>query len=242
MKHSIKDKISIYFSGYQILTKSDLVQLIQKDFPELKKSSVDVYLSKLKKEGILKNPSRGIYALEGKEKFTPSIDSKLKRLYNKIKKEYPFVDFCVWNTLWLNELMRHQPFKFYTILEIEKDVTESIFYKLKDLGKNVFLEPDAETYELYIHNSDDVIIIKHLVSEAPLIKAGNVVTPSLEKLLVDMHIDTNLFGAQQGELDFIYSAAFGKFEINKNKMKRYALRRNREQEVERLTNLTLANN
>ncbi len=35
--------------------------------------------------------------------------------------------------------MRHQPLKFYTILELEKDVTQSVFYALKEQGKQVFI-------------------------------------------------------------------------------------------------------
>ena len=242
LEQTIKDKIPTYFVDQQAISKTSLVELIQKDFPNLKESSITVYLSKLKKEGVLKNPSRGMYALNGKDRFIPVIDTKLKRLYNKIKKDYPFIEFCVWNTLWLNQFMRHQPFRFYTIIELEKDVVQSVFYKLKDQGKTVFTEPDAETFELYVHNSDNAIILKQLVSEAPLVQSENIIIPSLEKLLVDMLIDTNLFGAQQSELEFIYRSAFEKFEISKSKMKRYAHRRNRETEVEQLSNLTLANN
>ncbi|MDT0294888.1 DUF6577 family protein [Mesonia ostreae] len=242
MTNTIENKIPSYFKEHKSISKSDLVKCILKDFPEFKESSINVYLSKLKKAGLLKNPTRGVYALEEKKEFLPNIDSKLKRLFNKIKKDYPFIDFCIWNTVWLNDFMRHQPFKFYTIVELEKDVAQSVFYKLKDQGKSVFLEPDAETFELYIHNSDDVIILKQLVSEAPIVEIENVVIPSLEKLLVDMIIDTDLYAAQQGELDFIYQSAFDKFGINQGKMKRYAHRRNREKEVEKRTNLTLANN
>jgi len=237
----MRNKIPSYFKGHPSLSKTDLVGFILKDFPDLKQSSINVYLSQLKKDGVLKNPTRGIYSLKSKGDFCPLVDVKLKRLFNKIKKEYPYVDFCVWNTLWLNDLMRHQPFKYYTIIELEKDTTQSVFYKLKDQKKQVFLEPDAETFELYINNSDDVIIIKQLVSEAPLIETRNIVVPSIEKLLVDMIADTNLYAVQQGELDFIYGTAFEKFDINQNKMKRYAQRRNRENEVEHITNLTLAN-
>jgi hypothetical protein len=242
LDYTIEKKIPSYFQGQQTISKKDLVDGIRKDFPNLKESSINVYLSKLKKEGVLKNPTRGIYALQGNNEFCPVINSQLKRLFNNIKKDYPFIDFCIWNTIWLNDLMRHQPFKFYTIVALEKDVAQSVFYKLKDKGKQVFLEPDAETFELYIHNSDDVIIIKHLVSEAPIIETENIIIPSLEKLLVDMIIDTNLYGAQQGELNFIYESAFSKFEINQGKMKRYAQRRNKEKEVEHRMNLTLAKN
>src|SRR5690606_29462709 len=201
---------------------------------------INVYLSRLKKEGIIKNPSRGVYALKGKKIYQPTIDNKLKRLHNKIKKEYPFAEFCIWDTKWLNEFMRHQPFKFYTVLEFDKDVTESVFYTLKELGKQVFIEPDAETFDLYISNSEDVIILKHLISEAPLQEIEKTVVPTVEKLLVDMTIDTKMYAAQQSEIEFIYENVFEKYEVNKNKMKRYAYRRNRENEVENLTNLTLA--
>lgn len=240
MDRFLKEKIISYLEVQSTVSKAKLVDCITSDFPELKESTINVYLSRLKKEGIIKNPSRGIYALKGKKTYHPTIDSKLKRLYNKIKKEYPFVEFCIWDTKWLNEFMRHQPFKFYTVLEFDKDVTESVFYSLKEQGKQVFIEPDAETFDLYVNNSEDVIILKDLISEAPLSDIENIVVPTLEKLLVDMTIDTKVYAAQQGEINSIYLNVFEKYEVNKNKMKRYAYRRNRENEVENLTNLTLA--
>ena len=240
MYSALKNRIHSYFKEGPTISKNRLVEFILRDFPELKKSTITVYLSRLKKDQIIKNPSRGIYALEGKKAYTPNVDAKLKRLFNKIKKDYPFVDFCIWNTKWFNEFMRHQPFKFYTIIELNKDVTESVFYTLKDLGKQVFIEPGTETFDLYISNSDDVIILKHLISEAPLQENGKVTIPTIEKLLVDMTIDVEIYAAQQSEIEFIYENVFEKYEINKNKMKRYGYRRNRENEVTNLTNLTLA--
>ncbi|WP_120201821.1 DUF6577 family protein [Ichthyenterobacterium magnum] len=236
----LKDKIISYLEEQSTISKAKLVDCITSDFPELKESTINVYLSRLKKEGIINNPSRGIYALKGKKTYHPTIDNKLKRLHNKIKKEYPFAEFCVWDTKWLNEFMRHQPFKFYTILELDKDVTESVFHALKEQGKQVYIEPDAEIFNLYISNSEDVIILKHLISEAPLQEIDKITVPTLEKLLVDMTIDAKVYAAQQGEINSIYLNVFEKYEVNKNKMKRYAYRRNRENEVGNLTNLTLA--
>lgn len=236
----LKNKIISYLEEQSKVSKAKLVDCITSDFPELKESTINVYLSRLKKEGVIKNPSRGIYALKGKKIYHPTIDSKLKRLHNKIKIEYPYAEFCIWDTKWLNEFMRHQPFKFYTVLEFDKDVTESVFYTLKELGKQVFIEPDAETFDLYISNSEDVIILKHLISEAPLQEIENITIPTIEKLLVDMTIDIKMYAAQQNEIESIYTNTFEKYEVNKNKMKRYAYRRNRENEVENLTNLTLA--
>lgn len=240
MINTIKDKIESYFKEQSTISKEKLVNCMVLDFPELKQSTINVYLSRLKKEGLIKNPARGMYALKEKKTYNPVVDSYLKRLFNKIKKDYPFVEFCIWDTKWLNEFMRHQPFKYYMVLELDKDVTEAVFHALKEQGKQVYIEPDAETFNLYINNSEDVIILKHLISEAPLQEINKITLPTLEKLLVDMTIDTKLYAAQQSEIEFIYTSAFEKYEVNKNKMKRYAYRRNRENEVENLTNLTLA--
>jgi hypothetical protein len=84
----IQAKIPSYFEEHRTISKNDLVQYILKDFPNLKESSINVYLSKLKKEGVLKNPSRGLYALIEKKQYRPAIDVKLKRLFTKIKKAY----------------------------------------------------------------------------------------------------------------------------------------------------------
>lgn len=241
MFNTLKKNIQTYFKEQSTIEKDELVKCILLDFPELKESSINVYLSLLKKEGIIQNPSRGIYALKEMNLYIPAIEIHLIRLFKKINKDLPFIDFCIWNTKWLNEFMLHQPFKFYTVLEIEKDAIESVFYFLKEQGKPVFIEPDADTFDLYINNSEDVIILKQLITEAPLQEMENITIPSLEKLLVDMTIDTKLYSAQQGEIKFIYTSAFEKYTVNKNRMKRYAYRRNRENEVEKLTNLTLAN-
>ena len=87
---------------------------------------------------------------------------------------------------------------------------------------------------------DDAIIVKNLNSESPTVKESKIVVPMLEKMLVDMLIDENLFSAQQGELDYIFKSAYKKFTINESKMKRYASRRNREVELEKKINTTLA--
>ena len=133
---------------------------------------------------------------------------------------------------------------FYILYHIRsrKRCNAICLLQLTEQWKLVFLEPDAETFELYTQNTGDVIIIKHLVSEAPLIKTENIIISSIEKFLVDMITDTNIYATQLGELDFIYQSAFDKFEVNQNKMKRYAHRRNRKKEVKERLNLTLANN
>lgn len=242
MTKTIENTIQSYFKSINQISREKLGNLIKEDFPELSEGTITVYLSKLKKAGIINNPERGMYSITDKQIFNPEINQNLKKIYNKIHKEFPFIDLCVWNTKWLNDLMRHQPFKNYTIIEVEKEAEEQIFNAISEWNKNVYFNPNEEILERYISsNSEEVSIVKNLVTEAPTTKNNKTTIPTLEKLLVDIIIDKELFAAQQGEIEFIYQSAFKKYAINTAKMKRYAIRRNRETELEKITNKIWAN-
>ncbi len=234
----LEESINNYFTNKKVLSRDELLSAITHDFPNLSANTITVYLSRLKKEGLISNPSRGYYSISTKKVFKPDVNLSLKKIYNKIRNELPFASYCIWHTKWLNDFMLHQPFKNYVIFEVEKDVAEQVFHKLSDFRKHVYLNPDEQILERYIaNNNEEVIIVKNLVTEAPLTIAGNITIPALEKLLVDIAIEKDLFSAQQGELATIYSRAFEKYDINILKMKRYALRRNKENEIGNLISL-----
>lgn len=133
--------------------------------------------------------------------------------------------------------MRHQPFKNFTIIEVDKEAEEQVFNAVSKWNKNVYFNPNEEILERYISsNTQEVTIIKNLVTESPTSEKNKIEIPTLEKLLVDIIIDKELFAAQQGELDFIYKSAFDKYEVNKAKMKRYAIRRNKGHNLEKMIN------
>lgn len=240
LAEALEKHIGSYFKGNDRLPKQKLVGSIKKDFPDWSDNTINMYLSKLKKEGIINSPSRGIYELDSHTPFQPNISTTLKRIFNKIKKEFPYITFCVWDSVWLNDFMRHQPFKHYIVVEVEKDASESVFKFLTETIKNVFFNPNEEIFDRYIHNQDEVIIVKNMVSESPIIEKDKISIPALEKLLVDMLIDTTLFSAQQSEKEFVMRSVMGKYTLNELKMRRYAVRRNREDEIGKLINISLA--
>lgn len=240
MAETLEKYIGRYFKENKKLPKQKLVGSIKKDFPGWSDNTINMYLSKLKKEGIINAPSRGVYEIDSNISFQPNISNILKRLFNKVKREFPYITFCVWDTMWLHDFMRHQPFKHYVVMEVEKDAAESVFSFLTEINKNVFFNPDEEIFNRYIHNYDEVLIVKNMVSEAPLLEKEKIVIPALEKLLVDMLIDTDLFSAQQNEKEFMMRTVTEKYTLNELKMRRYAVRRNREREINELLNISLA--
>ena len=129
--------------------------------------------------------------------------------------------------------MIHQPGRFLLLVEADAVATESVFYFLKDEHyKNVFLNPDETLLERYIYEETKSIIVKPLVTKAPLEKEKQVVTPSLEKILVDLFIDQKLFSPFQGsELVHIYNTLYSKYTLNITRMTAYAKRRTKEEEL-----------
>jgi len=204
------------------------------EFPSVAHKTIDWKIYELKSKGILTHISRGIYSLQTKKEFNPELSNNLKRIFYKIKKELTYLNLCIWDSRWLNEFMHHQIFRYYIVVETEKDGIESVFNILSDFNKIVFLNPDKEIFQRYIINNEDVIIVKPMISESPLSEIDKIKTPALEKLLVDCLIDVDLFAAQQDELNFIYQTAFQKYFINLNQIRRYATRRNQQTELENI--------
>lgn len=240
MSVTIDTQIIKYFETRDKISREELLALIKIDFANWTDNTINIYVSILQKKGIIHSISRGMYALGNEETFQPHLNNKLIKIAAIINKTFPFVKYCVWESAWLNDLMRHQTFKNFTIIEVEKIASEQVFNLLNTSLPNVFINPDQKTIERYIGAVDNAIIIKNLNSEAPIHKGNNINVPTLEKILVDIIADDALFSAQQGELEFIFKSAFDKYNINESKMKRYASRRNRVTEIKNQTNIITA--
>ena len=180
--------------------------------------------------GVLSRIGRGKFTIGEGISYVPEISTKLKALNTKLKKHFPYLKMCLWRTSIINEFMIHQPGKFYILVEVEKDATESVFYFLKDNKLNVFLEPTADIINKYASNEQDAIIVSSLVSEAPTQNVQGVNSITIEKMLVDIFSDPIIFASQQGsEMKTIFKEAFSKYTINENRMLRYADRRRKKE-------------
>lgn len=189
------------------------------------------------KTDILTRVGRGKFLLGKKNNYIPEIPNKLKTLSNKIKRQFPFLDYCLWSTSLCNEFMLHQPGKFYLIVEVEHDAAESVFFFMKENKYSVFINPTKELLNRYVPDEKETWIVKSLVTEAPTQKIEGVQTTTIEKLLVDLFCDTVILDAQQGaERDVIFGDALAKYTVNENKMLRYSDRRRKKKEFSNYIN------
>lgn len=196
----------------------------------MRASTVNWRVYSLVQMGILNRIGRGRFTLGAGKLFIPETSSRIKTLSRKLSNQYPYLDNCIWSTSVINEFMIHQPGRFFNVVEVEKTASESVFYFLKENKYHAFLDPNNDILNKYAIDQKDTIIVKSLVSESPCQIINGVNTVTIEKILVDIFCDDNIFAAQQGsEMNHIFSEALGKYSVNENRMLRYADRRGKKE-------------
>ena len=234
MKNSEAHKKFVeHFKNKETFTKEDISVFFSNIDLILSDNALRFRIHKLKEQGIIMPVGRSIYSLESKPRFIQEPDNFTRKVIKLFNHKFN-VDYCIWDTKLLHNFMLHQPFKFFYILEADKDVIESAFYHLKDNGIKAFLNPSLKIMEEYVMGEDDVVLIKSLISRPPLTKIKKVVIPELEKVLVDIFCDQHQFYMFGGrEMIHIFENAMRLYNINYTSMYAYADRRGKRSTLKR---------
>lgn len=226
---SFKEK----FENFDTITVKKILEFYQDKDAFVKKSTVNWRIYKLVEKGIIQRVGRGKYRLGEQKEFHPKINQSIKSLYTILKNEYPYLDISIWTTEWISQWILHIPSANKTIIEVEKGTEDSVFYFLSDIRKNVFLNPSIDILDKYAQENKNQIIIKKLVTDAPLQKINSLRIPALEKIIVDLILDVETLSEYQGrDLESIIENAYQSYSIQEDKLLRYASRRRKRDFVE----------
>lgn len=221
------------FKDSEIITSADLFNFYKFSESTVKKATVNWRIFELVHRGLLQRIGKGKFVVGKSIYYLPEISNKEIKINSVIKKEFPFIKYCIWNSSILSEFLQHQSSFRFIVVEVEKDALESVFYSIKEIFNATFKRPAKEVVEEFISARQNSIIINSFVSEAPIQNIKNVPTSSIEKLLVDLYCEKNLFYFLQGnELVNIYKNAFDKYTVNQSKMLRYADRRRKKIQID----------
>jgi len=231
----IENIIRSTYSSSENIKRDDLYRLLTKYFyGDLNRSTFDWRIYELKKTGVIEPVRQGVYRLSGGKKiFYPIISNKQKRINRLINKAFMDINYCSWNSSWLNEFSRHQVYSNILILNIEKEFMQSVFHLLMDNSfRNLYINPDQKINDNYISENKESIIINSLITKSPLFKIFKVPIPRIEKILVDTFCDDNLLQPFKGEeLITIFSNAFEEYKIDIAKLINYSRRRKKEKQI-----------
>lgn len=226
------DVIIHHFKNKRVFETQDIFTFYNQIEKDIRPTTVNWRVHTLVQSGVLQRIGKGKFTLGEGKMYVPEISTIIRSIFKKLKKEFPFAKFCVWDTLMINEFMQHQPNRNMILVETDKEITNSAFYFLREIKKSVFVEPTADILEKYVVNEKEIVVVKPMVSEAPIQHVNDVETATIEKMLVDIFSDDIIFSAQQGvEMRTIFKNAFDKYTINQSKMLRYADRRRKKDEI-----------
>lgn len=219
------------FSDRAFITKNELRSFYRAHAKDFTEQFFRRVLYALEKKQILVSLGSGMYAFKEqasrKRMFFHSPTKKLSSIHQILQKTFPYLDYLCWETSILHEFMIHQPGQNLIVVEAEKDACESVFNRLmEEYTGRVFLNPTRSMMENYVLPQPSPVIVLPLISESPRTTHDNIPLPKLEKILVDILVDENIFFAFQGvELSNIYENAFATYWLNQRTMFRYARRR-----------------
>jgi len=222
------------FSTQTIITSKELVLFLSSLFPELSNKTIPWKINQLKAENLIYQTGRGVYTFDFKPEFNTEVSLKSKRVYNKTK-SFVSSELVVWDTEMLDLIIERENEKRTTFLSIQKDELNDLFDQMQSLSKPVYLEPNHEIIQRYILPQNDVILLYPLISETPLQLNGDYIVPTLEGVLVNAWLLSENYLKPLGyAIEEIFKNAFEKYNVNKNKLLRYAARRDQRKEIEQL--------
>ncbi|KJJ84930.1 hypothetical protein OMAG_001160 [Candidatus Omnitrophus magneticus] len=205
-----------YIKKYRYFSLNNVVQSIG-----IKRCVAIKYLQLFKSEKIVFSAGRGFYTSEGREFIYPKI-SRVIKIRQLIIKEFPNLDFIIWNTLYFQPYYHHQQTHNITVVEVEYDGIQSVVEIISRFYRNVITESKRKLCTSEFDITNDPIIVRPFIRRSP--RDGN--EPRLEKMLVDIYI-INYKYKIMADVDFweLWRSLFSLYRIDFSKLIDYAVGR-----------------
>ncbi|MCQ2147516.1 MAG: hypothetical protein MJZ16_08375 [Bacteroidales bacterium] len=226
MIDTVDNRIIDFAKGKEKFKSSELLNVLNANGEkEVSKATCYWRLRELVNRGVLSKVGYGEYSSATKSRYSIQATERMSELHDGLRKGFPFVEFCFYSGNWMAPFLHHISTNNITYVEVERDACEAVFHYLQEQGHKAFLHPDRLTMERYVNLAEEAIIVKPLISGAPVIKDNEISVSSLEKILVDICADEDFFYLQGMETFYIFRNADEQYAINRSRLLRYAARR-----------------
>lgn len=215
------EKLKEVFENKDQFHVAEILAFYQSFDSNVPKSTVSWRVYSLIENGIIQRVGRGTYKYGSENNFVPQTSMKIFRINNFMKDHFPYLGYIIWHISEINSFSQHLINKDIYYVEVERDAVDSVFEQLRDKYK--FVLKAKLTEDVYFGES--TLFVRPLVTGSPTQIVKNVPTTTIEKLLVDLFADKEFEFLQGSELTHIYTNAFSKYTINRDKLLRYASRK-----------------
>jgi hypothetical protein len=225
------EELNNRFKHSRTLTTSDIDAFYRDSEPDISKAAVNWRIYSLVRRGVLQRTGSGVYSLGGTKHFIPQISSEMEKAMEIVGGEFPDIACCIWQLRDINLFSRHLINLNIVFVDVERIAADAVYCRLRENFPKVML---MRNIYADISEFNDTFFIRPMISDSPVQKMKGICLPAIEKFLVDIGFDREFLPFQGYELERIYRSAFDSYTINRNKMLRYAGRKHKRTETEKL--------
>lgn len=228
-------QVTSALSDQKTYTRQELYRRFQEIRPDLNDSTFRWTLYELQRDRVIHRVGRDEYSLRSQDKmsYRPLYTDAAQKVIRFLENQFPDLTFVVFESVLLNEFLNHQIAQNTIYVQVEKDVATFVFDVLRDSGLgNVLYRPNSEEMDRYWSNG--CIVVQNLISQAPL----SAVMPhemTAEKMLVDILAEKSIATTfSPSELPDIFRSVARLYQLDRNRVLRYAGRRGKAETVQQL--------
>lgn len=148
--------------------------------------------------------------------YKPIISPKMRAVADMLTQTFVGMNHCITDT------------RRNLIVEVPKGMCEDVRTVLKQEFPDVALIRNA--YQM-IEDLHDFILVKPLISEAPIHQEDGISVPELEKTLVDYEADKEYASLGESGIQKEFQRAFELYPVNTSRLVRYAGRKGKKEEI-----------
>lgn len=227
--HMENNFLKEYMDTHPSFTTKEFAEVMRIKSPNIASSTIYYTLNQLCASGSITRSYKGHYIVTNKHNYYHPLSITATNVSSLIQKEFPLVDFQIWELTQMNEFVNHLIANNVIFIDVENMLDESVFNFLFENYPHVLFKPKIDEYYKYFRA--DMIIVQKLMSEVPC-SYGPYKQSPLEKLLVDLFgrgLTQSIIYRQ--EYRTIFEDSFEKYNVNIAKMFRYAKRRGIDKKV-----------
>jgi len=220
-----------YFENKETIPFQDIENYYRTSEPEIPYTTINWRIYKLVQLGVLQRIGKGLYQLGKATIYIPPINNKMQKIEMFLQKKFPFAQYCQWDLSRINSFAHHLINFNMSFVDVEKDAVDSVYYALKEQFPKVMA-----VQNLYdgLSEFNNYVVVRTLITEAPIQKTGKIHTATLEKMLVDLAVDKEFMTFQGSEIYAIFESAMEQYTINQNTLLRYAARKNKKEDIKKI--------
>lgn len=220
MTANIKSEILNFSKQYSYFSVTCLKEFLRKKKISAVPSTVNQYLSQLKKENTIYDAGRGWYSnIQNTFRSESSIQ---KEIIGAIKKDFPFLEFNCWSISQIKNYFHHLFTKDIVFIYSSFDSLSSLNDHLIANGFIVYNNPSKQIVKDYFVLQNDSVILRPSISEEP----KNGYSSSVEKILIDIFLEKDKLNLFEGtEYKRIFFNLICCNRINMAQLLRYSSRR-----------------